>query len=147
MIIEKVENLSRYKLAEGKLIDFIKNFDASKYTKGRFEIDGDTFFGIGLEYETKSAEDCLWEAHRKYIDVHWILEGEEKVEVVDINQTKVTKAYDAEHDYALFNGVAENVICMEKGQILVLYPNEVHKTSISVKDQNLVKKIVFKIKM
>lgn len=141
MIFDKLSNLSRY-----PLLKKLASFDMKNYKSGRFEIEGDEFFGIGLEYQTGPEEKGGWEAHRKYIDVHVILEGEEKIYVADISTCQVSKAYEADGDYELFEGKKEHVFTMKAQDVLVLYPNEVHHTSIQVKDESSsVKKIVFKI--
>ena len=142
MIYDKIENIGRY-----DLLSPVKEFDFSNYEKGKFGISGDEFFGIGLEYDTRNEADCLWEAHRSYLDVHCILEGEELVHITDITNTTVTKEYDAAGDYALFNGTKEHAIHLKKGMFLVLYPNEVHQTAVVTESVSSVKKIVFKIKV
>lgn len=149
MIFDKQENLDRYQLPQkefGKLLDFLKNFKETDFQAGRFEIDGDRFFGIGLEYQTKKAEEGLWEAHRKNIDVHYILEGEERVQISDIEEMQVTKEYEEEGDYVLFDGAASDAVILRKGEILILFPNEIHKTSIMVNEPVEIRKIVFKIR-
>lgn len=142
MIYDKIENIGRY-----DLLKLVREFDFSNYQKGKFEIKGEQFFGIGLEYDTRSEKDCLWEAHRTYLDVHCILEGEEFIQVTDISNTTVTKEYDPEGDYALFGGKKEHIIHMKKGMFLALYPNEVHQTAVITESVSSVKKIVFKLKL
>lgn len=141
MILDKIENIKRY-----SFLRKIESFDFNLYKKGKIEIDGKCFFGIGLEYQTKESKDCLWESHRKYLDVHVVLEGEELVQVSDIDTMETSKEYDEENDYSLYNGVYEQEIILSKGMFLVLYPNEVHKTAIALNSCNSeLRKIVFKL--
>ena len=85
----------------------------------------------------------LWEAHLKYIDIHYILKGEEKIEVGQIKDATLTKTYDEAGDYALYEASGES-ISMHQGDFMILFPNEVHKTAISINNTLEVKKIVFK---
>ncbi len=150
MIISNIENIERFSLPQSKfliLLDYIKSADLSSFSKGKFEIDGDDLFGIGLEYTTKPIGECLWEAHRRYIDIHYILEGQELIHISDISGMKVSKIYDAENDYELFEGEKEHSINLKQGMLLVLSPNEVHKTSIILEGVCYLKKIVFKLKL
>ncbi len=142
MIFDQTANLSRY-----PFLQQIAQFDFSNYQKGRFTISSDDFFGIGLEYDTREASECLWEAHRTYLDVHYILEGEEIINITDISAAVVTKEYDPEGDYGLFEGQKQQAVHLKPGMFLVLYPNEVHQTAIQVSDPIAVRKIVFKIKL
>jgi len=73
------------------------------------------------------------------------LEGEEYVNIADITNANVTKEYDLEGDYALFETTKQHTILLKKGMFLVLYPNEVHQTSISTGIPKSLKKIVFKV--
>lgn len=140
MIFDKIENLSRYKID----LSFIeKHLSNSEFIKGKFEIEATQKFGIGLAYSTKNANECLWEAHRKYLDIHVILEGTEIVQISDISKMKSTKEY--EDDYELFDGDKEQEILLQPGTFLLLFPNEVHKTSIQVYDSCPVVKNVYKL--
>lgn len=144
MIIDKVENISRY----SQILKFIsEDLSKNEFSKGRFEISGNDYFGIGLEYQTQESEKALWEAHRKYIDIHVILEGEETVYVNDIEYMQSTIDYVEEGDYQLFQGEGKHSIQLKKGYFLLLYPNEVHKTSIKVNEPVSVRKKVFKLKL
>jgi len=140
MIYDKIENLGRY-----KLLDKIKTFDVSNYQKGKFDILGDVFFGIGLEYITKNETECLWEAHKKYLDIHLILEGEERINIAETESMKQTMEFDYKNDYQLFEGKKQQSIVIKKGEFLALYPNECHKTAVKIDQKSSVKKIVFKI--
>jgi biofilm protein TabA len=140
MIYDKIDNLKRY-----PLLSQISEFDFSLIKDGKNEIDGDLFFGIGLKYETKNAEECIWESHKKYLDVHVVLEGEEIVNISDFSSMEITKPYDEAGDYMLFYGVKEYSVCLKKGSFLVLYPNEVHQTAVMLNEFSNVRKIVFKV--
>jgi biofilm protein TabA len=140
MIYDKIENIERY-----LFLNKIKEFDITKAQDGKFEIDGDLFFGIGLKYTTKNEIDCLWESHKKYLDVHVILEGEEFVNVSDGSQMKVTKEYDETGDYMLHSGVKQQQIHLKKGSFLALFPNEVHQTAVYVDKVDSLSKVVFKV--
>lgn len=142
MIYDKLNNIERY-----NVLKQIAKFDFSKYQKGKFEINGKDFFGIGLEYNTKNESECLWEAHKRYLDIHVLLEGEEIIHVTDIKNMTVSKEHDNEQDYALFTGTKEQAFELKKGDFLVLYPNEVHKTAVKLNNESTIKKIVFKIQL
>ena len=142
MIYDKFKNISRY-----GMLKQIAEFNLKDYKKGKFDINDETFFGIGLEYNTKRESECLWEAHKEYLDIHFILEGEEVINISDISNMRKTMEFDNENDYQLFEGNKDHCVYLKKGDFLVLYPNECHQTAVQLDDVCFVKKIVFKIKL
>jgi len=148
MILDSVENIDRYidiNSRMSSMVEFLKSFKIENYKKGKIEIDNQFCYAIGLEYETKDSKDCLWEAHRKYIDIHVLVEGEEKVHINNIKNMKVSKPYDNENDYALYTGNPETELLLVKNKFLLLFPDEVHRTSIVVNDFCQTRKLVFKV--
>ena len=84
MIFDKIENLDRYReFAEyGKLIrDFIKQDKSEHLAEGRYELDDENLFALVQTYETKDKDDARMEAHRKYADLQFMEEGEERIYV------------------------------------------------------------------
>jgi len=140
MIFDKLENISKYNLNLEFVLQDLKTQD---FAKGKFNICEPQFFGIGLEYTTQPANKALWEAHRKYLDIHVILEGEELIQIADIKSMDEDSAY--EDDFQLFKGNPGQTIHMREGYFLVLFPNEVHKTSIQTTKISFVRKKVFKV--
>lgn len=140
MIFDKIENLVKYAFdLQFILEDLLKgNFES-----GRYNIEGDNKLGIDLAYKTIDGNKALWEAHRKYLDIHVIIEGEEIIQVADISTMVSSKAY--KDDYELFEGKPQHTIHLKKGDFLILFPNEVHKTGLKVGGPISVKKKVYKL--
>lgn len=139
MILDKIENLNNYGFDFQFILDDLKK---NTFTKGKYNINEPKCFGIGLEYQTQEAEKALWEAHRKYLDIHIILEGEEIVSVADIKNASSTKSY--EEDYELFIAMPEQRIHLKHGHFLALFPHEVHRTTEKVSNSVSLKKLVYK---
>lgn len=139
MIFDKIENIKKYNIDLEFIISDLKE---DHFIPGRSEINSDEQFVIGLEYETKDEKEALWEAHRKYLDIHIILEGDELIYISDI--TKMISHRDYEEDYELFEGNREHIIHLQPGHFLMLFPNEVHKTSVFTDKKKLIRKKVFK---
>lgn len=139
MIFDRLENINKYGIDLQFVLDDLKK---DNYTKGKFDISDPNLFGIGLEYETKQSSEALWEAHRKYLDIHVILEGEEIINISDLSTMASTKEY--EDDYELFEGYKQHSIYLKTGYFLLLFPHEVHQTSIKLNEALHVKKKVYK---
>ena len=93
---------------------------------------------------TKKIEDAVLEAHRKYIDIQCVIEGEENFGVVSSANQAITKPYDAEKDYALFSGET-SFIKLIVGSFIILFPQDLHRPCVEIRSSKPVKKIVLKI--
>jgi len=148
MILDKIENLHRYTqvLEVSLLSNALSEKIYDSVEEGKFEVGNnmDKFFGIIMSYNTKGASEGIWEAHRKYMDIHVILEGEELVYLEDIENCEVSQTYDADGDYGLFTANPTKPVVLKAGHFLALYPNEVHMTSVKNVHSSTVRKIVFK---
>lgn len=140
MIIDKINNLSLYLNLPKQIKLFVGEHE---FKEGRNDIDGDKFFAIGLKYQTKEQSEGLWEAHRKYLDIHYIIEGEEIVYISHIDSMRASNDY--QDDYQLFEGEKTHEVFLQKGDFLILYPHEVHKTAIKKNMLSGVQKYVFKV--
>jgi YhcH/YjgK/YiaL family protein len=149
MIVDKIENLGLYagvlKGISG-LDSWIRQGGLAELPTGRhdlaLEVEG--AYALVFEYETKPAANAFTEAHRRYVDVHIILDGAEQIGIRDINEC-VVEGYDEEKDFVNAKG-SLNLVTLEKGCFAVIFPHEVHATGINI-DRNgaPVRKSVVKI--
>lgn len=109
---------------------YLAETDFSKLADGRHEIDGDDVFASLQSYTTKTANDTP-EAHREYIDIQYLIEGEELVGVAPLgDMTDVAEAH-PERDLWLYHGPTET-LTIGKGRYLVLWPGDAHAPCIAV---------------
>ncbi|MHC4951330.1 MAG: NanQ anomerase/TabA/YiaL family protein, partial [Planctomycetota bacterium] len=64
---------------------------------GKYEVDGENLFYIVDEYETKPIEKGRLEIHRKYLDIQYIVRGEECIGYAPLEGLTETMAYDGEN--------------------------------------------------
>ena len=105
------------------------------------------------KYFTKSENEKFWESHKKYLDVQIMINGTEKVAINDIRDMKV-KSFDEERDLTILEGDKAFDIIMKTGDVLVFFPNDVHKPELNVSENDdsgnirkIVTKVVFKIEI
>ncbi|MFD2159008.1 YhcH/YjgK/YiaL family protein [Rubritalea tangerina] len=129
-------------------IDFLKTLDPSNPpAEGKIDIDGDTVFAFSQRYDTKEAEDVLYEAHRDYLDIQYLVSGSERMGWTPIDQLDVTQAYDQEDDFLLGKPKAEHAHTpFTAGQVMILHPSDAHAPGINLNGQSQeVRKIVLKV--
>ena len=108
---------------------------------------GSGVFAIEQVYETKPRPEVFFESHRKYIDVQVVIEGEERMEVIDASRIAAKEAYDSERDLLIYVDVGDaSHLRMSAGLAAIFFPVDVHMPSLRVNAAPvLVRKTVVKV--
>lgn len=147
MIADTFENSARYESLHPLFkaaFDFLRRPDVAATPEGRVELQGDALFAIVQTYETKPIHEGKLEAHKKYIDIQAILEGEEFIGYAPLKNQAVAKPFDPEKDIGFYDGEAWFTL-FRKGMFAVFFPEDAHLPSRFTDKPGRVKKIVVKI--
>ncbi|MBQ2645498.1 YhcH/YjgK/YiaL family protein [bacterium] len=124
--------------------DFLDKNELNNMEIGSYEIiDSDIYVNID-EYQTK--ESSLAEAHRNYIDIQIVLDGNEKIGYTNIKNGKIEIPYNLEKDIEFFQADCD-FIKADNTKFFIFYPQDIHQPCISDENKTKVKKAVFKIKI
>jgi YhcH/YjgK/YiaL family protein len=99
-------------------------------------------------YDTLAHNDpARLEAHKKYIDVQYVAEGEEVIGWAQVSALKETVAYNTEKDFCLGTMAAKDMtpVVLKKGQAAILWPDDGHAPRLAFGAPSFVKKIVVKV--
>lgn len=147
MIKDQLKNAKiYYNLSENikKGFEWLEKNDLENLPDGKYEIDGNNVYASIQTYETK--EDANYEAHRKYIDIQYMINGSEKIGVTDLENCTTCIEYDSNRDLEFFTITCEEeYLALLKGQFMVFFPTDAHKPSILLNNKDLVKKVVVKV--
>ena len=147
MILDKITNIIQYR-GLSKNIDeafnYIGNTDFSILKNGRYDIDSNMFVLVN-EYSTKENESNISEAHRKYIDLQYVLSGSEIIEFETLENQNIVKEYDKENDYSLYNLKNKSTLILSEGMFALFYPEDLHMPGLINNESVKIKKIVIKI--
>lgn len=151
MIKDKLENAEKYYNVSKNLkkgFEWLKSQDLENIESGKYNIDGEIVYANIQEYETK--EDALYEAHKKYIDIQYMIRGREMVGVCERTVCKNNIPYDPQKDIEFMDCTkTDEWQTLNSGEFLVLFPEDAHKPSITPKElqgsKNIVKKVVVKV--
>lgn len=149
MIVDTLSHLVEQKPWDSKIhkgVQFLQNTDFSNQPTGVHLVDDEIFYVVA-EYETKSAAECFWEAHEKYLDFHYIIEGSEKIGHEQIERLTVKEAYNADKDAVFLTGEVNSVVAVSQGDVLVCYPQDAHMTGIALQEKVKVRKVILKVKI
>ena len=129
-------------------VEIITNLDFDNLEVGRYDVDED-FFYLVQAYETKPLEAGRHEAHKKYVDIQYVISGKERIDVTAAAGMEVDESYDEEKDIVFFKEPeqAANIILTDGGYA-ILYPADSHKPGLRAgKEAVAVRKIVGKVRV
>lgn len=147
MIFGNVKNLGEYPFLEEKIQEcftYAQENDLLAYEKGSHEIDGERLFVNIVEYTTTEAENRFWEAHKKYLDVHLMLRGNEQIDLNFIQNMDIKEFVEAD-DFLPMDGEKNSSIVLKDGDFLICYPSDGHRTAVAVNEPETIKKAIFKV--
>ena len=130
----------------GKCFDYAAANDFLFYEKGSHPIDGDELFVNIVEYETTTPENRFWEAHRQYLDLHFMLRGPEQIDINFIDNME-QKEFVEKDDFLPLEGDPNSHVILNAGDFLLCYPADAHRTAVQVGAPATIKKAIFKIRI
>ena len=119
-------------------------FLASLRDGQRVELQGDQVYCTRFTYETIPQEESFFEAHRRYLDIHIMVEGEERVDMNRPEDLKLTDAQEG-NDFYAYQGESWHSAVLRPGAFLVVFPGDAHRIKVQVDGPKTVSKAVFKV--
>ena len=147
MIVSKIKDLNRYKGLNNNLdtaIDYILKNDLSNLKYGRNEVDNDNVFINKFSYTGAEEIDSFFEGHKNYLDIHIVLSGSEYLGYADVSELTQVTEYDAANDFMKFEGNVKNYIKLEKNDLAITFPEDIHMPKLKVNDEKI-EKVVCKV--
>jgi YhcH/YjgK/YiaL family protein len=147
MIFDKLENANFYSTLNEKIktsLSYLQENDLKNLENGKYEIDGQDIFVIVQDYDTKPFEQGKWEAHRAYIDIQYIVEGQEKIGFANIDDFSQITQYDKEKDIVFLEGNGD-FVTLKQGDFAIFTQQDAHMPGLLVDKSQHVKKAVIKI--
>jgi len=145
MIKDRLKNAQcYYSLSKGIMLgfDWLKNTDLMNIEDGRYDISNGIYANV-QSYDTK--KEALFEAHREYIDIQYMIDGAEGIGVCDYSKCETVEPYDKNRDIEFLNSKWSDFISLHTGEFVLLYPQDAHKPSMNLDKQHFVKKVVVKV--
>jgi YhcH/YjgK/YiaL family protein len=146
--VNKQELARQYNLNKAywdKAFTFLKENDLQALAVGKHSIDSDNVYAIVTENPTKDYDSTKWESHRNYIDLQYVISGEEKIGVYPVKKLTVSMPYDASKDLANYSGEGE-IYTAVPGTFFLFFPSDAHRPTITTGGNKVDKKLVIKIR-
>jgi biofilm protein TabA len=148
MILESLSRAARCEtLSPGMAaaLRYLRSVDLNSLPDGKVEIDGPRLIANLARYQTKRPEQSVWESHRKYIDVQYVVSGVERIGYVPLeNAPPVHSPYDDAKD-VIFYEPGSDSFTLRAGQFAIFYPEDIHAPSLADGEPSPVLKVVMKV--
>lgn len=148
MIVDKIKNFEMYKaflpnVYEG--LQCIRSMD-SDIELGIYPINERILVKV-MEYSTGEVCEVGYEAHKKHLDIHYVIRGNERIKWSPINDMTVKTPYDEDVDGLYYEDPIRHVseALLGDGVFAVMFPQDGHACTYFVEKCEKIKKIVVKI--
>jgi len=148
MVIDVLENNEKYHCLHplfGKAFSYIAETNLLQLPTGKYHIVDDSLIAIVNEYNTVDAAFEQCEAHKKYIDIQYIISGKEYIGHAFLTNQPPSQQYDAEKDYWLFADKPNFFSHLKAGEFAIFFPTDLHMPNIQILNPAPVKKLVLKV--
>ena len=95
---------------------------------------------------SKDPAGGLSEAHRNYLDLQYIVKGEETVGWAPLDTLEVAKEYDPEKDISMHTGHVD-FVRVQAGYCYVVFPEDGHMPGVHLDEPHDFVKLVIKLKV
>lgn len=130
-----------------KAFSFLKSEELTSLPTGRYELEGPDLFAIIDEYITKDEEVARFEAHRKYIDIQYVISGEERIGITPLENTVVTVPFDEDKDILFLDASDFVYKDANPSRFFVFFPDDAHCPGVKMMNNSRVRKVVVKVRI
>ena len=128
-----------------RALEYLQQTNVGALAAGTYELEGRHLYAIVQDYTTKPPEQGKWEAHCRYADLQFVVQGTERIGFGPMTRFE-QESYDPERDYVALSGEGE-WLTLDEGCFMLLWPGEGHMPGIAAGTPGPVKKIVVKIEV
>lgn len=147
MIIDHIRNRNLY--SNNKKIHHALCMLVEKSESMLLDTSTDDIKFLKILSSTKPLNQCSFESHKRYIDIHYILTGFEKISITSIDNLSPKTKYNEKDDIILYRENTDchiSSICLSPGMFIVCFPSEAHRVGEEYHYATEVEKFVVKIR-
>jgi len=129
-ITDRLENCQKYAGLHPdfeKAFAFLRRNDLAQLELTKHGIDGETVYCMLSRNQGRAREQAPLEAHRKYIDIQYVISGDEEMAYKPVAQCRQEKeAYDSEKDVGFFKDPPNRWLTVPPGSFIIFFPQDAH---------------------
>jgi len=135
IIMDNLQRAERYydmHPAFEKAFAFLRRNDLAELPDDRYEIDGDRLFCMISKGPGRSRTEAKLEAHRKYIDIQYVIAGADEMGWKPAAGCKlIDTSYDADKDIGFFKDRPDSWTKVSAGSFVIFFPQDAHAPLVS----------------
>ncbi len=148
MIFDSVNHAPGYRGMDSRLdiaLELMQTVDFAHAPLGRVEVREGVYYTV-MDSALGPQEDAFWEHHNRYIDIQWVLEGLERIDVLPVEQVADWGVCEPGKD-AIFSHDPRpgTPLDLGEGMFALFFPWDAHRCCISIDGTKSVHKVVIKI--
>lgn len=124
---------------------FLNEADLKNLPEGKQELEGEHLFVAVSEYDSKDKSETKYESHKKYIDIQYLISGEEQMGITTLDKVELADPYDDETDLAFYHYEGGKYVTATPQNFMIFFPEDLHRPCIKTNENVPVKKAVVKI--
>lgn len=146
MIFDSLENMGNYRSFPQiyRALEELSKLGGT-FPESAIVYEEEVLFANPVTLTSKPESECIFEAHRRYLDLHYIVEGTEGIATADVKTLQVQTPYDESGDIGFYRGDSDGIYYLKPGQFMICWPSDAHKVAIMAGTPAPIRKIVFKI--
>jgi biofilm protein TabA len=149
MIADTLDHAAQYRGLHARLdqgLAWLRSVDLATLTDGRHEIDGTDVYASVFAYTTHDPSTDQFEAHRAFIDIQYLISGEESLLWCPLAWLSETEPFSAAKDAGSYAGADGVPVPLKAGSFAILFPQDAHKPGCVLGAAQAVRKVVVKVR-
>ena len=147
MVVDNIKDIDKYSSLHKDfaiVFDYLKNLQDVSLGKTILD-EGNVWFNA-MEIKELAGGPRLFEAHREFIDIHYVLSGEEEFGYSNIDYLTSVQTYDSDSDCEMLEG-GINKIVLKQGDFVITFPEDAHIPYLRMDDKSKLVHVVAKIRV
>ncbi|WP_153912532.1 YhcH/YjgK/YiaL family protein [Shewanella sp. TC10] len=153
MVVDSLTHHQLYHALSPRLAKALNHLAETDFTQaevGTYPLEGKDIFVIVNDYHTKPKHTEPFEVHQQYIDVQYVVSGEEEFGYLPLAEQTPLAPYHQEHDFTEFDYESNKndaaFIPLKAGMFALFFPGDMHMPG-TLDTPTAVRKVVIKVKV
>jgi YhcH/YjgK/YiaL family protein len=145
MILDTLANAAKYtgiRYGFSEAFGFLDHPDLVNLKDGRYEIMGESVFAMISHDPARLVSEGKLEGHRRYIDIQYVINGDETMGWSPRQNLASAQPYDPERDLEFFEGEPLSMIRVPPGSYTIFFPEDAHLPLVG---EGTIHKVVVKV--